>query len=170
MKRVQRKPDPDLLGGVGIAPEDELNENKDEYRAAKTYCSCRFILGMTIMIISVVVHLCLLPFLDLTLVAGSACLGIIVAMILAIFVLGERFNWKYDLPGLTFIVVGSITIVLNANKEQQNFTAEEAVALLLSARALVFTVVCLSLIAINSCMLRRFLVKLRKFEADAEDF
>ena len=116
------------------------------------------------------VHLCVLPFLDLTLVAGSACLGIIVAMILAILVLGERFNWKYDLPGLTFILIGCITIVLNANKVEQTFTGEEAVALLLSARALVFTAVCLSLIAINSCMLRRFLVKLRQFEADAEDF
>ena len=122
------------------------------------------------MITGTAVHLCVLPFLDLTLVAGSACLGILTAMILAILVLGERFNWKYDLPGLTFILIGCITIVLNANKVEQTFTGEEAVALLLSARALVFTAVCLSLIAINSCMLRRFLVKLRQFEADAEDF
>ena len=100
---------------------------------------------------------------DLILVAGSACLGIIVAMILAICVLGERFNWKYDLPGLTFILVGCVTMIINANKVEQSFTGEEAVALLLSARALVFTVVCLSLIAINSCMLRRFLVKLRLY-------
>ena len=89
---------------------------------------------------------------------------------LAIFVLGERFNWKYDLPGLTFISAGCITIVLNANKVEKSFTGEEAVALLISPRALIFTVVCLSLIAINSCMLKRFLVKLRKFESDAEDY
>ena len=108
---------------------------------------------MIFMTIGVVVHLCVLPFLDLTLVSGSACLGILVAMILAIFVLGERFNWKYDLPGLTFISAGCITIVLNANKVEQSFTGEEAVALLISPRALIFTVVCLSLIAINSCML-----------------
>ena len=76
------------------------------------------------MMISVIVHLCVLPFLDLTLVAGSACLGIIVAMILAILVLGERFNWKYDLPGLTFILVGCSTIVLNANKIGQTFSGE----------------------------------------------
>ena len=68
------------------------------------------------MTIGVIVHLCVLPFLDLTLVAGGACLGILVAMLLAIFILGERFNWKYDLLGLTFISAGCITIVLNANK------------------------------------------------------
>ena len=125
---------------------------------------------MVFMSTSVVVHLSVLPFLDLTLVAGGACLGILVAMILAILVLGERINWKYDTPGLAFITAGCITIVLNANKVEQSFTGEEAVELLLSPRSLVFTAVCLSLIAINSCMLKRFLVKLRKFESDAEDY
>lgn len=125
---------------------------------------------MVFMMTGVVVHLCVLPFLDLTLVAGGACLGILVAMLLAIFILGERFNWKYDLLGLTFISVGCITIVLNANKVEQSFTGEEAVELILAPRALIFTVVCLSLIAINSCMLKRFLVNLRRFESEAEDY
>ena len=122
------------------------------------------------MMIGVIVHLCVLPFLDLTLVAGGACLGILVAMLLAIFILGERFNWKYDLLGLTFISAGCITIVLNANKVEQSFTGEEAVELILAPRALIFTAVCLSLIAINSCMLKRFLINLRRFESEAEDY
>ena len=122
------------------------------------------------MVISTFVHLSVLPFLDLTLVAGGATLGIIAAMILAIVVLGEKFMWKYDLPGLTFISAGCITIVLNANKTEQTFTGEEAVAVLTSARALIFTAACLCLIAIESCMLKKFLIKLRKFESDAEEF
>ena len=125
---------------------------------------------MIFMMIGVIVHLCVLPFLDLTLVAGGACLGILVAMLLAIFILGERFNWKYDLLGLTFISAGCITIVLNANKVEQSFTGEEAVELILAPRALIFTAVCLSLIAINSCMLKRFLINLRRFESEAEDY
>ena len=118
-------------------PEDEdkqyQQDYKDEKKAeASAYCSCRFILGMAFMITGVAVHLCVLPFLDITLVSASACLGLLVAMILAVLVLGERFNWKYDLPGLTFILAGCITIVLNANKVEQSFTGEEAVAVLLS--------------------------------------
>ena len=108
---VNKLQDSDLVG------EEQFNENKAESAAeAKAYCSWRFILGMTFMIIGAIVHLCVLPFLDLTLIAGGACLGILAAMILAILVLGERFNWRYDLPGLAFISGGCITIVLNANK------------------------------------------------------
>ena len=71
---------------------------------------------MTFMATGAIVHICVLPFLDLTLIAGGACLGILAAMILAILVLGEPFNWRYDLPGLAFISAGCITIVLRANK------------------------------------------------------
>ena len=88
-------------------------------KGSSSYCSWRFLLGMSLMFFGTLVHLCMLPFLDLTLVAGGACLGILVAIMLSVLVLGETFVWRYDLPGLLFIAAGSISIVYNANKKDQ---------------------------------------------------
>ena len=60
---------------------------------ANAYCSFRFLFGMSLMLIGTIVHLSVLPFLDMTLVAGGACLGIIIAVILSVLVLGEKFVW-----------------------------------------------------------------------------
>ena len=88
-------------------------------RQGSIYCSIRFLLGMSLMIIGTLVHLFMLPFMDLTLVGAGACLGILVAILLSVIVLGEKFVWRYDLPGLLFIAVGSISIVYNTNKKDE---------------------------------------------------
>jgi len=61
------------------------------------------------------VHVACLPFLDLTLVAVNASLGIVIAVALSVAVFGETFIWKYDAAGLAFICAGCTTVVLTAN-------------------------------------------------------
>ena len=69
------------------------------------------------MIAGTLIHVSVLPFLDMTLIAVNATLGIITSVLLSTCVLKESFIPKYDLTGLSFISAGCVLIVLNANKE-----------------------------------------------------
>ena len=81
---------------------------------------------MGCILLGTLIHIAILPFLDLTLSACNATLGIIFAMILARTFLGERFIWQYDLVAIVFIAAGCITIVLNANKNEVIYTEQES--------------------------------------------
>ena len=116
------------------------------------------------------VHVSCLPFLDLTLVAVNASLGIVIAVILSSLVFGETFICKYDATGLIFICAGCTTVVLTANTIEQEFTGEQVVDLLLSFRSLIFTTICTIAIISNNYGVKWFLKKLRVFEADVEDY
>ena len=84
----------------------------------KAYCSWRFALGITFLVIGTIAHIFVLPFLDLTLIAVNAVVGIVFTVLLSIFVLGEQLVPKYDISGLIFICVGCTGIVVFANKEE----------------------------------------------------
>ena len=84
-------------------------------QSARTYCSWRFLLGLFIMVLSVVMHIYLLKYLDLTLLSANSAVSVAFAIILSTKILGEVFIWQYDLVALIFIVAGCTTIVLNAN-------------------------------------------------------
>ena len=72
-------------------------------------------LGILIMVISVTIHVLMIPYLSLTLLAGNTATSIIVATILSSLILGEVFIMKYDLTALIFISLGCACLVLNAN-------------------------------------------------------
>ena len=61
------------------------------------------------------IHVIVLPYLDLTLMACNASVAIICNLILSIRFLGEKLVWKYDLTALVLISTGCTTIVLNAH-------------------------------------------------------
>ena len=75
--------------------------------------------------VNVICHALVLPHIDLTLISCNAATAIIVNMLLSIFILGEKFIPKYDLTAMLLITIGSVTIVIHANTEQVEFTAEE---------------------------------------------
>lgn len=91
-------------------------EHDDSGETRKAYCSWRFALGIGFLVFGTVIHVMVLPFLDLTLIAVNATVGIVFAVMLSIFVLGEHLVPKYDLSGLLCISIGCTGIVLFANK------------------------------------------------------
>ncbi len=143
---------------------------EDENTASKAYCTWQFILGIMCMTAGTLIHVSVLPFLDLTLIAVNATLGIIISVILSTAVLKEAFIVKYDLAGLLFITAGCTLIVLNANKESTSFSGEEAIKLLLSTRSLIFIFAIVCFIIFNNFMINNFIKKLRLFEADVDRF
>lgn len=127
--------------------EDDTDRDKDETR--KAYCSWRFVLGFFFMILGTLIHVMVLPFLDLTLIAVNAVVGIIFSVLLSICILGEQIVPKYDISGLIFISLGCSGIVIFANKAEQQFTGQQTVDLLTSAKTLIFVSSCFALFFIN---------------------
>jgi len=76
------------------------------------------VLGLCFMVLGTIIHVLVLPFLDLTLIAVNAVVGIVFSVLLSIFVLGEQLVPKYDVSGLVCISVGCIGIVLSAHKKE----------------------------------------------------
>ena len=142
----------------------------DQSNTGKAYCSLRFVLGFVFMILGTLIHVFALPFLDLSLIAVNACIGIIFSVLLSSVVLKEQFIPKYDLTGLSLILAGCILIVLNANKTEQEFTGEQAIDMLLSARSLIYIATCLAAVFITNLSLGKFLRNLRRFEADVDRY
>ena len=127
--------------------EEETDRDKDETR--KAYCSWRFVLGFFFMILGTLIHVMVLPFLDLTLIAVNAVVGIIFSVLLSICILGEQIVPKYDISGLIFISLGCSGIVIFANKAEQQFTGQQTIDLLTSAKTLIFVSSCFALFFIN---------------------
>ena len=123
---------------------------------------------MSVLGSGMVAHIIVLPFLDLTLIAVNAVIGIVFSVLLSIFVLGEKLIPKYDISGLFFISVGSAAIVLCANKVEKDFTGKEVIAIYSSAPAMILLIVTVSHLVINFFAMCRFVTALRRFESDVE--
>ena len=114
----------------------------------RVYCSWRWLVGIFAMILGVVIHICMLKYLDLTLIAANSVTAIVSATVFSTQILGEVFICRYDLPALLLISAGCITIVLNANTSQTEYSAEDVKDLLKSPRTLSFIGACLVCIII----------------------
>ena len=59
--------------------------------------------------------LVILPYADLVLLTGTSSLAVVFGVLLAVFVLGEKFNPKYDIPTILLILSGCILTISIAN-------------------------------------------------------
>ena len=148
----------------------EATIEKDVSQTMKVYCSWRWMLGMFALLCSVVIHVFMLPYLDLTLLAAKQVIAIVSAVILSISLLDEVIVWRYDLPAFLLISAGCTTIVLSANKTETSYSAEEVRALLVAPRTLCFLGFCLICIIISVTVLGLVLRRLRQFEKDVESY
>ena len=127
-------------------------------------------MGLVLSILASCLHVVILPYLDMTLMACNASAAILFAVLLSMFVLGEAFIWKYDCTALVLIVLGCTFIVLNANTEQVKYTADEAADILTSPAALGFGGFCLFFLLLSLYCLKIFLEALRTFEGSADAY
>ena len=121
-----------------------------------------------VMLLGIIIHLAILPWLDLTLAAANSPLAIVVNIGLSVWLLGETFSCKYDCTAISLIIAGSFTIVLLSNKEQIEYEGDDLLNKLKTPKAIVFYIaVVLLYIAIFSG-LNKFQLALRDFETDAD--
>ena len=122
------------------------------------------------MITASCIHVVVLPYLDLTLMACNASTAIICNLILSKKYLGETFVCKYDCTALILICTGCSTIVLNAHTSPVKYDEEAVLDVLSSARAICFFGFGLIYFFSMICLIKCYLAKLRLFESDVDYF
>ena len=125
---------------------------------------------MTFLVLGTIVHVFVLPFLDLTLIAVNAVVGIVFTVLLSMTVLGEELVPKYDISGLICICIGCTGIVVFANKEEQDFTSAETIALMRNWRTIILVISSMTLFFANHLVILKLNNKLRDFEQNVESF
>lgn len=125
-------------------------------------------LGFIIMLTGISIHICALPYADMTLLAANSSLAIIGNLILSIYLFDEKWVWKYDLPALTLIIGGCCSIVALSNKSDIKYDGQAMLDILLAFKAICFYsfVVCFMVLCYVS--MKMFEKALRIFETDAD--
>ena len=108
---------------------------------------------MILLIVSSVIHVAVLPYADLVLLSSSSATAILFGILLSVYMLGEKFDFRYDLPGVMLTCAGCITTVAFANTVEQDFTLDSMVSMLLAPKALFYMFgTALSIIASLICI------------------
>lgn len=153
-----------------VDSSERLDIEQDVSQSGKVYCSWRWLVGIFALCCSVAIHVMMLSYLDLTLLAAKQVIAIIAAVIFSVKLLDEVFVLRYDVPALLLISAGCIGIVLSANKTETNYTAEAVKALLIAPRTIFFLGFCLICIIVSVTVLAFVLRRLRQFEKDVESY
>ena len=78
----------------------------------KAFLSCKWILGVLCLIGGGVIHIVVMPFCPLVLLATNSATAIVMSAILSVWFLGESIVWKYDLPAFVLISGGTTAMVM----------------------------------------------------------
>jgi hypothetical protein len=97
---------------------------KDVKGAVKQGRDLRWLSGIFLIIVSSIVHVAVLPYADLVLLSSSAASAIIFGIALGVQMLGEKFDFMYDLPGVLLTCAGCVMTVACANTVEQEFTLD----------------------------------------------
>ena len=95
----------------------------DKYQTT-AYCTWKWIVGLTSLGLGGIIHLVVLPFLPLVLVATNSATAIVISAILSVQCLQERMVWSYDLSAFFFISAGTTAMVLLSRETEAELTTE----------------------------------------------
>ena len=83
----------------------------------RAYCSSpKWWIGFGMIAIGLSIHILVLPYADISLLAANAPLAIIVNIFLSIHLFDEKFVFKYDCPAIFLICLGCFLAVFLAHK------------------------------------------------------
>ena len=150
--------------------QDDESDESDSGQQTKAYCQGKWIFGITCVASASIIHVIVLPYLDLTLMACNASTAMIANLVLSRKYLGETFVWKYDCTALVLIAAGCTTIVLNAHTNPVHYEADEVASMLKSARVIIFFAVSFTIFFSMILLINHYLAKLRLFEQDVDYF
>ena len=130
----------------------------------------QWLIGFAIIVIGGAIQVWLLAFADLVLISTNMIVGVVFNTFLSIKFLGEKFLWKYDLPAISFMMIGAMIIVLLADTDEKMFTPDEMKSLLLSTQTLIYLLVGFVAIVAVNLYLHQFLKRVVRFEEDMQSW
>ena len=146
---------------------EKLGDNGNE----RAYCSNpKWWMGFVMIVCGISIHIIVLPYADISLLAANAPLAIIVNIFLSIYLFDEKFVFKYDCPAIFLICLGCVMAVLLAHKTQVETNTKALLGILTSPKAVCFFVFVVLFMLITIYAVKRFEKALKNFEDDAEQF
>jgi len=122
------------------------------------------------MLVAAVLHIFALAHADLTLLSCNALMGSIANVLISTRYLGEKFDARYDFPGLMLLFGGCLLIVMLSNKEKSEVSLKELIELVCRIKSILY--ICLVQVVVMAAKYTKPLleVKLRNFEKDCEQW
>ena len=114
------------------------------------------------------IHLLCLPYADLVLLSATSPVAILANIVMSSWLFGERFMWRYDLPGIFLIILGTLLTVYLANAKQGKYDGERLIELCVAPKAICCYVFVLISVQQIYWLNGYFSKLLRTFEKDAE--
>ena len=102
------------------------------------YLTCQWISGFLILIVGSVIHVVVLPFVDLVILSAGTSIAIVMNTLLSVLYLGEKFVPRYDVTAFSLIIGGSLIICLISDYSETTFTPERIRELMSSAPSIIF--------------------------------
>ncbi len=122
-----------------IDQEKKKQELSSDKTVEKTmFCSWKGIVGFLLTLVGSAGHFLALPFCDLTLIACNSSTAILMNVYISWKYLGEKFVAKYDVSAMTLVFIGTLSIILISNKDQESFPLSKLLPLLCSPQSLTY--------------------------------
>lgn len=87
-------------------------------------CSLKWILGLSCLLGGSFIHVVLLPFCPLVLLATNSATAIVMSAMMAVYFLEERIVWRYDLSAFILISIGTTVICLLSKESERQLTTD----------------------------------------------
>ena len=113
-----------------------------------------------------ILNLVALPFCGLVLFSTTVGIAIVFNAIIAIWYLGEKLIWKYDLPAFVLVVGGSTAIVLLSEENDATYTPASIKALIESPGNIIFCVTTVVGLVVALSSLKVLIKAAKAFEED----
>jgi hypothetical protein len=97
------------------------------------FLRCKWWLGFMLEVVNSLLHVVDEAFVPLVVLSASGATAIVAGVMLSIFWLKEMFIWQYDVTAIVLILLGCAGIIASANKQPDNYTFEELLALIKQA-------------------------------------
>ena len=108
----------------------KVEQSKNEGKEVKAYCTASWIIGFICVLVGSILNLIALPFCDLVLISTTVGIAILFNNVVAMWWLGEKIVYKYDIPAFILIVAGSTAIVLLSVDGDETYTPQDIKELL----------------------------------------
>ena len=96
------------------------------------FFTCRWLVGFALLVVGSILHVAALPFASLVVLSTSTATSIIFNNLLAVFYLGEIFNWRVDSIAYTLIIGGCLAIILVTPEDDTDYDPAKIKSLILS--------------------------------------
>ena len=98
---------------------------KAEATKKSAVCSCKYMAGLLSLVVGSLIHIAVLPFCPLVLIAMNSATAIIISALLAIAFLDEKLVWHQDSVAFILIVGGCTGIILLSKSQVTVLTSSD---------------------------------------------